>query len=102
MRRPSLISLAALAMLAGSLPPPPPRFRYMAVRDGMDSLRLGMKESAQSVGMTDVIVREKPSQVADAWVFVEEETFRRYMDGQLTELDLVGLTETGKVKPTKS
>lgn len=54
---------------------------------------LGGREFGDLFG--NVRIHHKPDQVSDCWSFADAITFARYMNGQLSELDLMNMEATG-------
>ena len=42
---------------------------------------------------------EKPGQVADAWMFSDDKILRKYLNDELSELDLMGMIASGACHP---
>lgn len=44
-------------------------------------------------------IHVKHGQVADSWMFSDSKTLQKYLAGELSEMDLMGLMQTGACQP---
>lgn len=95
------LTIAVIQALVGAIPDMPqwlyfvvahPRYEEM-VKRCVPTARIG---HPALVGIECYVKRD---QVADLWMFSDHKTLEQYLSGELSELDLMGLIETGSCLP---
>lgn len=93
-----MLTLASIAAAMADVPKPPP-WKWCVARPELLSR---MREEIPALpkpylpeGLYGMSLYPK-QQVAHAWMFSDEETLQKYLNDELTELDLLELTRTGK------
>lgn len=94
------ITLATLAAALSDMPRPP-MWRYCTVKPEHAAMLRREIPPAQSSQLPagGIEVYEMPLQAADSWMFSDSKTLRKYLAGELSELDLVALIETSACQP---
>ena len=88
--------------------PPPPKWKACVMRPvALAKLRQNhQRETVQSTASVFLQAFGMPiyekHQLADAWMFAELETMRKYLKGELTESDLVEMVISGLVSSNSS
>ncbi len=95
-----ILTLATLAAAMSELPPKPKWTSCVVRQDRLRfvqrTLRVG--SGPQYIG---VPVFGKAGQVADCWAFSDDTILRRYLKGELSELDLMNMITTGVCEPQR-
>lgn len=94
------LTFATLAAMMSEIPKPPP-WRYCTVKpEHAEMLRREIPPAQPGqLPIVGIEIHENPGQVADSWMFRDSKTLRKYLAGELSELDLMGLMETGACQP---
>lgn len=88
-------TFATLAAVAAAIPKTP-LWRHCALTpENFERLRHDPKFRSDRMPAYGIEIHVKHGQVADCWMFKDSKTLRKYLEGELTELDLIGLMETG-------
>lgn len=94
------LTLSALAAVA-SLMPKTAVWRHCTLTPAsFERLKHDPEFRCDRLPFLGMELRVKHGQVADCWAFSDSKTLRKYLEGELSELDLMGLIETGSCKPT--
>ena len=64
----------------------------------IETLRAQLPKSLSSVPFLSIQLYAKANQVVDAWAFSDDRLLRRYLDGQVDELELLAMIGSS-VKP---
>ena len=92
---------AMLTAAIASMPPPLKWTDCVANPAHVAKLTKHLSVTERSIigGMT---LWSKPRQVADCWMFSDRNILKRYLNDELTELDLFELMQTGAVQPNEN
>ena len=85
------LTMATMMALLSTLPPPPKWHACTAKPEHVARLRTECQAASPSQicdTLAGIRLYEKPGQVADAWMFSDDKILRKYLNGELTELDL--------------
>jgi hypothetical protein len=92
------LTMASIKAAIASMPSPPKWTNCVAKPEHVARLSLEIPASKQTP-LGGIRVWSKPNQVADCWMFSDEKILMRYLNDELTELDLMELVRTGAVQP---
>ena len=98
------LTMAAMMALLSTLPPPPQWTACTAKPAHVARLRAECQVKSPSptpLGDTFAGIRlyEKPGQVVDVWMFSDDKVLRKYLNDELSELDLMHMIATGVCHP---
>ena len=93
------LTLATLAAIAASISKPPPWRHCTLTPENFERLRHDPEFRSDKMPTCGIEIHVKHGQVADSWMFSDSKTLRKYLAGELSELDLMGLMETGACQP---
>jgi len=98
------LTVASMMALLSTLPPPPKWNACTAKPEHVRRLRAECQATSPSplpLGDTLAGIRlyEKPGQVADAWMFSDDKILRKYLNDEISELDLMGMIASGACHP---
>jgi hypothetical protein len=98
------LTLATMAGLMAGIPKAPLWRACTATPEHVARLRAECQANSPSPLQADDLVAgiklfAKPGQVASAWMFSDDKILRKYLDDELTELDLFGLMSSHTCQP---
>lgn len=93
------LTLARIMAVMAEIPKPPPWHSCTAKPEHCARLRCDIPAMNIRTTFGAIRIYEKPGQVADAWMFSDDKILRKYLNGELTELDLFELMRTGACQP---
>lgn len=94
-------TLAAIAAAMAAMPKPPP-YRYCVCKPEY-YVRLQRETPTDAGPFQGAGIQIFPKfQTVAAWLFADHRTMHKYLAGELTELDLLSLVQTGGVRPDES
>ncbi len=97
---PNNLTLAAIMAAMAEIPKPPPWCSCTAKPEHCARLRRETPPAAEyQTSFGGIRIYEKPGQVADVWMFRDDKILQKYLNGELTELDLFELMRTGACQP---
>lgn len=90
--------MATIMAAISACPPPPKWTNIVAKPEHVTRLSAEIPASKQTP-LGGIRVWSKPDQVADCWMFSDDQILTDYLNGKLTELDLMELVRTGACQP---
>lgn len=100
------LTMASMMALLSTLPPPQKWHACTAKPEHVRRLRAECQSASPSPmplgdSLAGIRLYEKPGQVADAWMFSDDKILRKYLNDELSELDLMGMIASGACHPNK-
>jgi hypothetical protein len=99
-----ILTIEALTELIAKLPPPP-KWKASVVRPQVLARLRELEAPTPSASVflsTFGMPLYEKNQMADCWIFSDFETLEKYLNGDLTEMDLVNLALSGVCRETQN